>query len=453
MEGNIMGFCNDFMWGAATAAHQIEGAYNEDGKGLNIWDVHSKIPGRVRYSEDAKVACDHYHRYKEDIKLFKEMGLKYYRFSISWARVIPNGVGEVNEKGLKFYSDLVDELLANDIQPIVTLFHWDYPYELYCKGHWMNPDSPLWFEEYTKVVVDALSDRVKIWMTINEPQCIVGCGCWTGNHAPFLQCADRDLIRMSHNILLAHGRAVKYIRENAKQECKVSFVPIGPVHIPVDNTPEAIEKARADSFTIKYKKFFSITWWCDPVLLGKYPEEAYEIFGDDMIHPSKEDMELISQPLDFITCNIYYSESFKVENDYSSNAYQGAPRNSLGWRVDEGVMYWSAKFMYDRYRIPYMIGENGFTCRDWVDMDGKVVDGNRIDYIRRYVKELMKAADEGVPVVGYLYWSALDNFEWGEGYDERFGLIHVDYQTQKRTIKESGYWFKKLIESNGELAK
>ena len=448
-----MSFSKDFMWGGAAAAHQIEGAYNEDGKGLNIWDVHTGLEGVVRYSEDAKVACDHYHRYKEDIKLFKEMGLKYYRFSISWSRVLPNGIGRVNEKGLQFYSDLVDELLANGIEPIVTLFHWDYPYELYCRGHWLNPDSPLWFEEYTKVVVDALSDRVKIWMTINEPQCIIGCGHWKGTHAPFQQLPNKDLVRMSHNIMLSHGRAVKYIREHAKQKCKVSFVPIAPVHIPENDSKEAIEQAKADSFTLKHKGFFSITWWCDPVLKGKYPEEAYELLGEDMINPSKEDMELISQPLDFITCNVYYSESFRIPNQYSSNAFQGVSRNSLGWVVDEKVMYWSAKFMYERYGLPYMIGENGFAGRDWVDLDGKVVDGNRIDYIRRYVKELMRAADEGVPVIGYLYWSVMDNFEWAEGYDERFGLIHVDYQTQKRTIKESGRWFKKLIESNGEIVK
>lgn len=446
-----MGFSKDFIWGGASAAHQVEGAYNEDGKGLNIWDVHSKVAGNVRYSEDAKVACDHYHRYKEDIKLFKEMGLKYYRFSISWARVLPDGTGRVNEKGLKFYSDLVDELLSNGIEPIVTLFHWDYPYELYCRGHWLNSDSPLWFEEYTKVVVDALSDRVKYWMTFNEPQCIIGCGHWRGTHAPFLRLPNKDLIRMTHNILLSHGRAVKYIREHAKQECKVSLVSIAPVHIPVDDSEEAIEQARTDSMALENKGFFSITWWCDPIYLGKYPDEAYELFGEDMVHPTKEDMELISQPLDFYTANIYYSESFKSDYGYNSNAYQGVPRNSLGWVIDETVMYWSAKFIYERYHLPYMIGENGFTCRDWVDLDGKVIDGNRIDYIKRYVKEFLRAHNEGIPVIGYLYWSVMDNFEWAEGYDERFGLIHVDYKTQKRTIKESGYWYKKLIESNGGI--
>ncbi len=447
-----MSFSKDFMWGGAAAAHQIEGAYNEDGKGLSIWDVHTKLPGKVRYSEDAKVACDHYHRYKEDIKLFKELGIKYYRFSISWPRVIPNGTGEVNEKGLEFYSNLVDELLANGIEPIITLFHWDYPYELYCKGHWLNPDSPIWFEEYTKVVVDALSDRVKYWMTMNEPQCIVGCGHWSGNHAPFQNLPDKDMIRMSHNILLSHGRAVKYIREHAKQECKVSLVSIAPVHIPESDTSEAIEKARKASMTMGMRKFFSITWWCDPIFLGKYPDDVYEVFGDDMIHPSKEDMELISQPLDFISANIYYSDGIRRENQYSSNAYQGVKRNSLSWVIDERVMYWSAKFMYERYNLPFLIGENGLATRDWVDLDGKVLDYDRIDYVRRYIRELKRANDEGVPVIGYLYWSVMDNFEWGEGYDERFGLIHVDYQTQERTIKESGRWYRKLIESNGDIA-
>jgi len=446
-----MGFSRDFMWGGASAAYQVEGAYNEDGKGLSIWDTHSSIPGKVKYSENGNIACDHYHRYKEDIKLFKELGIKYYRFSISWPRVIPNGTGEVNEAGLKFYSDLVDELISAGIEPIITLFHWDYPYELYRKGGWLNDDASLWFENYTKVVVDALSDRVKYWMTINEPQCVVGCGHWVGSHAPFQTLPDKDLIIMTHNILLSHGRAVKYIREHAKQECKVSFVSIAPCTIPENDSKEAIESARAMTMNVKEKKYFSLTWWCDPVYLGKYPDEAYEAFGDDMIHPSKEDMELISQPLDFFTGNIYYSDGIRKEYGYTTNAYQGAPRSSMDWVVTEKVMYWSAKFVYERYGKPIMIGENGIANLDWVDVNGKVCDPNRIDYISRYVKQFMKANDEGVPVMGYLYWSVMDNFEWAEGYDKRFGLIHVDYQTQKRTIKESGHWYRKLIESNGEI--
>lgn len=446
-----MGFSKDFIWGGAAAAYQIEGAYDEDGKGLSIWDVHSRRPGTVRFSENGNVACDHYHRYKEDVALFRELGIKYYRLSINWTRVIPSGTGKVNEEGLKFYSDLVDELLAAGIEPMITLHHWDYPYELYRKGGWLNDDSPLWFEEFTKVVVDALSDRVTYWMTINEPQCIIGNGYWLGSHAPFLKTCNKDLIIMSHNILLSHGRAVKYIREHAKKEAKIGFVPMCPVHVPENDSPEAIERARRDSMDMRNELFYSITWWLDPVFLGKYPDEAYEIFGDDMIHPSKEDMELISQPLDFNATNIYFSLGHSVPDSYNTNEYQGIARNSLNWVVDDKSLYWAARFLYERYGKPILIAENGFADLDWVDRTGKVCDYKRIDYIARYVSGLMKASDEGIPVMGYLYWSVLDNFEWAEGYDKRFGLIFVDYLTQKRTIKESGYWFRKLIESNGEL--
>lgn len=446
-----MGFSKDFIWGAASAAYQIEGAYKEDGKGLNIWDVYSRVPGHVHYTETGDVACDHYHRYKEDIKLFKELGLKYYRFSISWARVLPEGVGRVNEKGLEFYSNLVDELLAAGIEPLITLYHWDLPYELYRKGGWMNDESPLWFEEYTKVVIDALSDRVKHWMTINEPQCIIGCGYWGGHHAPFLQLPNKDLVLMSHNILLAHGRAVRCIRKYAKQKPIVGFTPTGPVYVPENDSKEAIDEAREKSMSMKNSLFFSSTWWSDPVFFGKYPEEAYEIFGEDMINPSKEDMEIISEPLDFYGVNIYYSEKIRYPHTYATNEYIGIPKTAMDWVVSEDVMYWAAKFWYERYKKPVFITENGMADNDWVNRNGKVCDPNREDYIARYVKRLMDAADEGVPVMGYMYWSVMDNYEWAYGYDKRFGLIYVNYITQERTVKESGYWYKKLIESNGEI--
>lgn len=446
-----MGFSKDFLWGAASAAYQIEGAYNEDGKGLSIWDVHSRKTGNVRFSETGDIACDHYHRYKEDIALFKKIGLKAYRFSISWTRILPDGTGNINKKGLQFYSDLVDELIAADIEPMVTLHHWDYPYELYRKGGWLNDESSIWFEEYTKIVVETLSDRVKYWMTINEPQCIIGNGYQYAAHAPFLATCDKDMIIMSHNILLAHGRAVKCIRQYAKKKPLVSFVPMCPVYIPADNSKAAIEEARKASMSMMQTKFYSISWWSDPVYLGKYPDEAYELFGDDMIHPSKEDMELISQPLDFNATNIYFSRGHKTPDYYSTNEYQGIGRNSMGWVVDDKVMYWATKFLYERYGKPVLIAENGFADLDWIDRNGKICDMKRIDYIARYVKEFMKVADEGIPVMGYMYWSATDNFEWAEGYDKRFGLIYVDYLTQERTIKESGYWYKSLIESNGEI--
>ncbi len=446
-----MGFCKDFMWGAASAAYQVEGAWQEDGKGLSVWDVCGRNQNIIMYDENGDVACDHYHRFKEDVAMMKEMGLKCYRFSISWTRIIPDGVGAVNEKGLQFYSDLVDELIANGIEPLVTLFHWDYPYALYQKGGWMNPESPDWFEAYTKVVVDALSDRVKYWITINEPQCFIGCGYEFGTHAPFLKTNRRDLIQMTHHTLLAHGRAVKYIREHAKKTPEISFAPIAPVYIPKDNSKEAIEEAKKKTFSMTEHGFtFGLTWWSDPVILGKYPDEAYEMFGDDMPVYNEEEMKLISQPLDFYGMNVYYSAAEHTEKVYPENMWQGRGVTAMGWPLSPEVLYWSPKFIYERYGLPIMITENGMAGMDWIHLDGKVHDSYRIDYTHQYLLEYKRAAEEGIPLKGYIHWSVMDNFEWKLGYSKRFGLVYVDYQTQERILKDSAYWYKAVMESNGE---
>ena len=389
-----MSFPKDFIWGAATASYQVEGAYNEDGKGLNVWDVTTSVNGRVKHNENGNIACDHYHRYKEDIKLFKEMGIKYYRFSISWSRVIPDGIGEVNEKGIQFYSDLVDELLAAGITPLITLFHWDLPYELYLRGAYGNPDFPQWFENYTRVVIDALSDRVKYWITFNEPQCFIGNGYWLGGHAPFHKCDNRTVLRMIHNYLLAHGRAVKCIRENAKTEPKIGIAPIAPVRIPKSDSAEDIEAARKESFSLN-DMFFSLALYSDPIVLGKYPEDAYEMFGEEMPVVKPGDMEIISQPLDFYGMNIYYSAANDVDEGYRANEYTGIPRNALGWVIDPRVMYWSPKFVYERYGLPILMTENGMAVNDTVSLDGKVHDPQRIDFMNRYLREYKRAGEEG----------------------------------------------------------
>lgn len=446
-----MGFGKDFMWGAASAAYQVEGAWNEDGRGPSVWDVCGRGREKVMFNETGDIACDHYHRYKEDVALMKEMGLKCYRFSISWSRVLPEGTGKINEKGLKFYSDLVDELLANDITPLVSIFHWDYPYALYQKGGWMNPESSEWFLEYAKIVVDALSDRVSCWLTINEPQCFIGCGYEFGSHAPFVQMAPKDLITMTHNVLLAHGKTVKYIREHAKTKAEISFAPIAPVYIPENDTKEAIEVARQKTFSMTKEGFtFGLTWWSDPIILGKYPEEAYELFGEDMPVYSEEDMKLISQPLDFYGMNVYYSAGEHRTDTYPVNMWQGRATTTMGWPVAPEALYWSPKFLYERYGLPIMITENGMAGMDWIHMDGKVHDPYRIDFMHRYLLEYKRAAEDGVPLKGYMYWSLTDNFEWALGYNQRFGLIYVDYQTQQRTMKDAAYWYKEVMETNGE---
>ncbi|MBR5376349.1 MAG: beta-glucosidase [Lachnospiraceae bacterium] len=448
-------FPKDFLWGAASAAYQVEGAYREDGKGEGIWDHFSHEPGRCRHGDTGDVSCDHYHRFREDVAMMKELGLKSYRFSVSWPRVIPNGTGEVNEKGLKFYSDLVDELCAAGIEPMVTLFHWNYPMALYEKGGWKNDESPEWFAQYAKVVVDALSDRVGYFMIFNEPQLFIGAGHGIAFHAPFEKNPTKDMMKIYRNAFLAHGKALKVIRENAKRDVEVGMAPTGPVFIPENDSKEALEEARRKSFSItKDNYMFSNAWWADPIMLGRFPEEAKEIFGDDLPEFSDEEWALISAPLDFYGFNVYQASSslafgedrIAVHDEYS---YEGSPRNALGWNITPKVLYYSPKFFYERYGKPVMVTENGMANVDFVSLDGKVHDPQRIDFVNRYLLQLEKAIDEGVEVLGYQYWSIMDNFEWADGFDPRFGLVYVDYRNENRILKDSALWYKNVIRTNG----
>ncbi len=447
-----MKFSNQFIWGTASAAYQVEGAYQEDGKGANIWDVYSQEPGHIAHGENGNVACDHYHRFREDVKMMQEMGIRYYRFSINWTRILPDGTGTVNQKGLQFYSDLVDALLESGITPMITLFHWDYPYALHQRGGWLNPASSDWFAAYAKVVVEALSDRVTYWMTLNEPQVFIGCGYAIGKFAPFQTLPPKDLAQISHNVLLAHGKAVKVIRECAKQTPKVGFAFSTPCCTPTDHSPLAIEIARQKSFSFTRERFaFETAWWADPIFFGDYPKEAYEILKTDMPQIQDGDMELISQPVDFYGVNIYESKADFNPDGYAENSYIGCPRTQMGWPVTPEALYWGPKFLYERYGKPILISENGMAGHDWVHLDGKVHDPFRIDYMKRYLRALCQAAEDGAEVMGYLYWSIMDNFEWADGYDKRFGLVYVDYQTQERTIKDSGYFYRDVIASNGAV--
>ncbi len=447
-----MAFSDKFLWGASSASYQVEGAWNEDGKGLNIWDDFSHVQGNVRHDETGDSACDHYHRFKEDIALMKQIGLKSYRFSISWTRIFPDGTGSINEKGLAFYSELVDELKKAGIEPVITLFHWDYPSALYKKGGWSNPESPEWFAQYAKVVTDALSDRVQYWLTFNEYQIFVGLGYQLGILAPGVKLTDEELIKMSRNILLAHGRAVQEIRKNAKLPPKVGMAPTGDVYRPADNSPEAVEEARRKSFAVPKVFTMSNSWWADPIILGDYPEEAYTRFGSLLPRITPEEKAVICQPLDFYGYNCYQPTSGQVSESsgYDENGFQGCPLTANGWHVIPDTLYWSSKFLYERYHLPLIITENGMADNDFASLDGGVHDTHRIDFLHRYLRGLEKAVDEGIPVIGYHVWSIMDNFEWSSGYDYRFGLVYVDYRTQKRTVKDSGWWYGNVISRNGK---
>lgn len=441
-----MGFPENFLWGAASAAHQIEGAYQEDGKGLGIWDV--LWEGHVQHGENGYVACDHYHRYKEDIALMKQMGLKAYRFSVSWPRIMPKE-GVINEKGILFYQKLVEELVNADIEPMCTIFHWNFPMWLHEKGGWLYEGISDSFEQYAEIVIKALSGKVRYWMTCNEPCCFIGNGYVTGTQAPFEKGMEnqeemgRKLPILSKNVLLAHGKAVRKIRENAVLEPKIGMALNGIIHMPWENAAEEIVAARELTFSGE-NVFAGVDWWADPAILGQVPE-----WGKDFL--TKEDMEVIHQPLDFFGYNCYSASNYEEKpGRVNDRLYPGMPKTQMGWAITPQVLYWAARFFHERYGLPILITENGMANIDFVMSDGKVHDIQRIEYTKNYLKGLKQAAEEGIPVMGYLHWSIMDNFEWAEGYDKRFGLIYVDYQTQERILKDSVYWYADVIKENGE---
>ena len=450
-----MSFKKNFYWGAATASYQIEGAYNEDGKSLNIWDTFCQIPGRIDNFDNGNVACDHYHRYKEDVKLMKEIGLKAYRFSLNWSRILPNGTGEVNQKGIDFYNNLIDELLAAGIEPFVTLYHWDLPLALDKLGGWRNPLMVQWFENYAKVVAEHFSDRVKHFMTINEPQVVINLGYYVGSHAPGLKLTLSDVFDAQFILLKAHGAAVKALRTYGKQDLMIGYAPCYNFNVPKTESPEDIQATKDTIFHFDKPEeaFNSLIWYNDPIIFGKFPEREYEICAPYMPKITPEDMALISQPIDFVGHNNYWGSTVSYREGlppYMSDniGFSNPPHQ---WPTSPDSLYWGTKFLAERYQKPILITENGRAVLDEVSSDGKVHDPVRIHMINGYLKGLKKSISEGTDVIGYFYWSLMDNFEWTYGYHDRFGLIYVDYPTCDRTLKDSAYRYKEIIESNGEI--
>ncbi|WP_269522394.1 GH1 family beta-glucosidase [Coraliomargarita parva] len=451
-EDTTGSFPKNFVWGAAAAAYQIEGAWNADGKGPSVWDKFTEQADKVWEGNHGRTACDHYNRYTEDVAHMKTIGLHAYRLSVSWPRVLPKGRGAVNQKGLDFYDRLVDKLLEASIAPWVTLFHWDFPYALELKGGWLAEDSPKWFSDYAKVVVDKLSDRVSNWMTLNEPQCFIGLGHGNGTHAPGLPLELEKQLQAGHNALLAHGMASQTIRANAVLKPKIGWAPVGVSHYPVTDSEEDRQAAINGMNAIYPDSTWNNRWWGDPVVFGEYPEAGLEAYGDKAPKVKAGDFEIIKQPLDFYGCNIYSGIPTRMAADGTHEKAEPVPGEAhthFLWKVTPDALYWGSKFLAERYKLPIVITENGLSCHDWVALDGKVHDPQRIDFLNRYLLGLERAIQEGVDVRGYFQWSILDNFEWAEGYKHRFGLIHVDYTSQKRTLKDSAYWYRKVIETNG----
>lgn len=442
-------FPKDFKWGVACASYQCEGAWNEDGKGPNIWDdySHALNANNVKNGDTGDVACDVYHRFREDIALMKAHNVQVYRFSISWARVIPDGEGEVNEKGLQFYDDMVEELLANGIEPWITLYHWDLPSALQSKGGWLNRDMAKIFGHYARIIGERFKGRVKYFMTLNEPQCIAQCGYLNGNHAPGWKLGWEKTAQVYHVLCLAHSEAQRVLKEVCGPDVMVGVVSCGALGYPIEDTPECRDAAYHASWDLNIGWNFNI--FMDSLILHRYDDSANEEIKRFAETIPESDWDMMETP-DFIGLNIY--NGFAVDKTGKTvKRAPGAPVTACKWPVTPEVLRYGPQNIYRRYGLPMYITENGLSCNDKIYLDGKVHDPDRIDFLTRYLQELRKGIAEGAPVGGYLQWSFLDNFEWGEGYNERFGLIYVDYETCERTPKDSAAWYARVIESNGEI--
>ncbi|MDD5369234.1 MAG: family 1 glycosylhydrolase, partial [Anaerolineaceae bacterium] len=410
-------------------------------------------PGAVYAGHSGATACDHYHRYLEDIRLFQQVGLQAYRFSVSWSRVIPQGFGAVNPAGLDFYDRLVDELLHANIEPYVTLYHWDLPYALYTQGGWLNRACPGWFAEYTAAVVDRLGDRVRYWMTLNEPQCFVLLGYGSGVHAPGDRLGIDPLLQIIHHVHLAHGMSVQAIRARAFKTPQVGIAEAIAPAVPVSSLPADVEAARLASFAVTAPdNLWGASWWLDPLVFGKYPQQGLQLIDRPMPFVQAGDLETIAQPLDYLGINTYQGTLVKAAADGLPEVVpfpDGQPVTAVPWPVIPAALYWGPRFFTERYHLPVYITENGMANPDWIALDGAVHDPQRIDFTRRYLQQFARAAQDGVDARGYFHWSILDNFEWAEGYRLRFGLVYVDYPTQKRVLKDSALWYRDTIACNG----
>ncbi len=441
-------FPPDFLWGAATSAYQVEGAWDSGGKGPSIWDTFSRIPGRIRDGARADRACDHFHRYLEDVQLMKELKLKSYRFSISWPRIYPKGRGNVNQEGLDFYSRLADALLEANIEPMITLYHWDLPQSLEYLGGWTNRDTAGLFGEYAFTVARYLGDRVKFWITLNEPQIFTYLGYYLGVHAPGVKNRLKYFLT-SHNVNLAHGTGVLAIRSEAPAAQVGIALSCSPIH-PVTDSRDDEDAARVLDGLMN-------RWYADPVLTGHYPEDMLRILAPLNLPMEEKDLETIYQPLDFVGLNIY-TRNFAARDPkvpllearfVTDHKVDGAEYTDMGWEIYPAAVSEILPRFKEEWGDPEIyITENGAAFDDLL-VSGRIDDQRRIRFYQDYLTELRKAMDLGARVRGFFAWSFLDNFEWTEGYSKRFGLVHVDFESLDRTPKASASWYQSVIEENG----
>ncbi|MEH0974316.1 GH1 family beta-glucosidase [Micromonospora sp. CPCC 205546] len=435
----------DFLWGVATAAYQIEGAVRADGRAPSIWDTFCDVPGAVDNGDTGAVACDHYHRWPQDVTLMRRLGVDAYRFSVAWPRVRPDGVGRVNPKGLDFYDRLVDALLAAGIRPFVTLYHWDLPQALQDRGGWPERDTAEAFADYAAVVAARLGDRVADWTTVNEPLCVSWIGHLEGRMAP----GERDLaraVRASHHVLLGHGLATRAIRAAAARPASVGIVLNPSPCEPASDRPEDVAAARRMDGHVN-------RWWLDPLHARGYPTDMVATYG---VEPPVrgDDLAVIATPTDYLGLNYYFRQV--VADDPAGPppharqvAVPGAVCTAMGWETYPAGLEELLVAVTEEYGpTRVLVTESGSAWPDEVTAEGAVEDRERTEHLERHLAACAAAVGRGVPLAGYFVWSLLDNFEWAYGYDKRFGLVHVDYPTQRRTVKASGLRYADLIRAH-----
>ncbi|MEV5408105.1 GH1 family beta-glucosidase [Thermopolyspora sp. NPDC052614] len=454
LHGQEAIFPDNFVWGAATAAYQIEGAAAEDGRGPSIWDTFSRTPGKVAGGETGDVACDHYHRYADDVALMRDLGLRAYRFSIAWPRVQPDGQGAINARGLDFYDRLVDELLRADITPYVTLYHWDLPQPLEDLGGWPNRDTAYRFIDYTRAVHARLGDRVRTWTTLNEPWVAAFLGYASGLYAPG-RTDPADAFRAAHHLLLAHGLATAELRAAGVEEIALTLN-LAPIITPPDAAGEADVAAARLVDGLMNRQFL------DPALRGHYPEDVLEIVDRHagLGHIRDGDLRLISPRVDLLGINYYSPTVVSAHPGEPVNpAFPGTegirfepatgPTTSMGWRIDpSGLGALLIRLSREYPQVGLLVTENGAAFDDVVEGD-RVPDPDRLAYLDGHLRAAHAAIRAGADLRGYLVWSLLDNFEWSEGYRPRFGIVYIDYETQRRLPKDSALWYREVIRRNG----
>lgn len=439
-------FPPDFQWGVATSSYQIEGAVEADGRSPSIWDTFCVRPGAIADGSTGAIANDHYHRYREDIAIMKQLGVNAYRFSIAWPRILPDGRGRVNQAGVDFYERLVDSLLEQGIEPYATLYHWDMPQVQHDRTPWYDRGVVDAFVEYTDVITRRLSDRVKYWMTLNEPWVISFLGYGAGEHAPGLR--DKELyLRAAHHVLLAHGKAMPVIRANGNAQTKAGIVlNLNWVNAASDS-PEDQAAAR------RYDQFFN-RWFAEPLYNGRYPEELLEWYGRDLVPVQPGDFDIITTPTDFLAVNYYARTTVKAgSTDPMLQVDFVRPPGeytAMDWEVYPQGLYNILNWLHTDYAPPALyVTENGAAYDDQVSAAGEVDDPQRLAYLEGHFEAAYRAIQAGIPLKGYFVWSLMDNFEWGRGFEKRFGIVFVDYATQQRIIKRSGKWFSQVTRANG----